>query len=220
MPLTARTVAQATRVLLLATCMAWLAACTGVAEFTPVDYDRIYNRPAVMAQSTRLEEVPAQAFERFMTRVEASLAESPHLGRLVTRADMARLGTSDRLLQQRYRLLSDTLSVVDFGDREISSMLAREVGVELVIMTQLVYEPCGHCPEGGLFGAFASILEASSGELLYRVHISRRTTVNGDEEFDELADEFAGDLLAAMDHAVKPKWHKLRFKALAQRARS
>ncbi|MBI3992728.1 MAG: hypothetical protein HY342_05605 [Candidatus Lambdaproteobacteria bacterium] len=219
-PLTARTVKRAVLALLPVACVAWLAACTGVAELTPVDYERLYDRPAVMAQSTRLEEVPPQVFERFMNRVEAALAASPNVGRLVTRADMARLSVGERLLEQRYRVLSDTLSVVDFGDREISSQLARELNVELVIVAQVVYEPCAHCTEGGLFGAFASILEAGSGELLYRVHISRRTTVTENDRFDELSDEFAAELLSAIDHAIQPKWHRLRFKALSQLARS
>lgn len=197
-----------------------LSACVGIAEFTPVGFEKFNGRKAIFIKATDPGGVPADIHKRFVDRLEKELGASPHIGKLMTREEVARATSGKRELWQQYRILSDTFSIVGVGDQEISTRLNAELGGELLIMTQIFFEPCDQCPDGSLFGVIGAIIEAETGILLYRLHLSQRGPIDPVAEIPQLAEDYATELLDAINAAIRPKWHKLRFRQIAALGKS
>ena len=61
----------------------------------------------------------------------------------------------------------------------------------------------------------AQLIDLRTSELRWRLHLSRNVDDDVDAEtLAEDAAELAEELVATLDHLIKPKWHRLRFEHL------
>lgn len=190
------------------------AGCTTTVEHVPREAHFFRDKGVLVLDATRLDNVPAQVLEDVQQRLETELAGSPYLGRVVTRQAFLDGVSPGTTLRNRYRQLSDTLSVLMFTDRDLTTRLARDQDVELLGLVELYPLPCPGCTDfDSRLGMIAVLVEASSGELAWRAHLTRDMTYG--EDAAETMARHAGlmeDRLARLLHRlIRPKAHRERF---------
>ena len=169
-----------------------------------------------MLTATPLEPLPPEIVERVQARVEEKLLASPYWGRILTREAFRERNRDDRINQFNYQLLSDTVSVLGIADRELSASLAETQGADLAELVQVLHLPCPNCEEKKpRIAMTAQLIDLRTSELQWRLHLSRNVDDDVDAEtLAEDAADLAEDLIATLDHLIKPKWHRLRFEHL------
>lgn len=191
-----------------------LGACTSTTGFLAVGYEDLERRSLVVIDASPTPNLPPGLHTAFENRFEQALMTSTHTGRVVSREQMQQDSAGDAGLRADYRVLSEALSLMGVSERDLSSRLGKGADVELVAMAQLFYQPCPLCPTGGLVGVTTSLVEASSGKLLMRLHFSRRGDPDGPDEVRAIVDDLTDQMLVRLISAFEPKWHKLRFRNL------
>lgn len=191
-----------------------LGACTSTTGYRPVGYQALEHRSLLVIDASPTPNLPPGMHAEFENRFEQALLGSPHIGRVVAREQMHEQSARDARLRADYRALSEVLSLMGISERELSSRIGTGADVELMAMAQLFYEPCELCTTGGLIGVTTSVVEASSGTLLLRLHFSQRGDPDGPDEVRAIVDELTEQMLVGLTSAFEPKWHKLRFSNL------
>ena len=196
--------------------LALLVGCDRSIEFRPLDYEAFEGRNVLVLTATQLEPLPAEIVEQVQARVEEVLLASPYLGAVLTREGFRERNRDDRITQFKYELLSDTVSVLGIADRELSASLAESQGADLAGVVQVLHLPCPNCQEKKpRIAITVQLIDLRTSELRWRLHLSR--IVDNDVDAETLAEdaaELAEELVATLDHLIKPKWHRLRFEHL------
>lgn len=193
-----------------------LGACEATAIYQPVDSDSMAGRSVVMLKPTHVPPIDEALHRRIIDDVEARLKEYPHLGRLISRREVARMAAADRKLGREYDLYSDTLTVVGVSDREGSAQLGKTLDVEMLVAVQVFYMPCADCETGSQIGLAANLVDAESGKLLWRGHFTASVSDEDSQTRVVAAEELVDDFLEFFDEDVRPKWHRTRFQNLAR----
>ena len=202
--------------LALLCCCVWLAACDAAPVFHPYDSHVLYGRKVLVLQPSYVPPVSKALHTRIVDEVEKRLTEFPYLGKVMTRKEFLETARNNRKLMRTYRLLSDTASVVGFPDRETSRELGESQDVGMLMVVQLFYIPCPQCEGSSQLALVANLIDAKSGEVLWRADFSESVPDDEPEERAEEADAMVEELFEIMAEHLSPKWHRLRFKNLAQ----
>ena len=193
-----------------------LSACQATTVYQPVDSDAMAGRSTLVLRPTFVAPVSEKLHKRIIDEVEARLLDYPHLGRVRSRADFARLSQGDRKLRREYNLFSDTLTVVGVTDADGSSRLGKSADVEMLISAQLFYMPCPLCEFGSQLGLVTNLVEASTGKLLWRGHFTSSVPDDNPEAQATTAQKLVENFFLAFDEDLRPKWHRRRFRGLSR----
>jgi len=207
-------------VVLCAVSVLLLGACSTSSEYRPVDFDAIYKRPAAVVAATRSGAIGEDVHEEVLRQAERTLSETPHLSRVVTRAEVEQALQGDPELRTAYDRFSDTFSVAGFADRDLSRKLAAALDVEVLILVQVYHTPCSTCQGGDQLAAVGAVVEAESARLLWRYHLMENVGQPDAEAVAQGVHELADELLTALNNTIRPKWHRMRFEKLAGRGLS
>lgn len=184
--------------------------------YQPYDSDVMHGRKVLVLQPSYVPPVSKALHTRIVNEVEKRLTEFPYVGKVMTRQQFLEATRNNRKLRRTYQLISDTASVVGFPDRETARKLGDSQDVGMLMVVQLFYIPCPLCEGSSQLALVTNLIDANSGEVLWRADFSESVPDDEPEERAEVADELVEELFEAMAEALIPKWHRLRFKNLAQ----
>lgn len=194
--------------------------CTTTTVYEPVDGSTLNGRKAMFLQPTYLPPLEESIFLEVVDALEEGFSRSTQLGGVVTRADFFRQTEADRSLRRDYEVLSNTLSVAGISERKLARAL-RQVGqVDLLLLTQLVFIPCGHCEESHRLALTSYVVEAETGKIVWRSHAITTNMANDPALLRKRGHQLAAELLELFEESVRLKWQRQRFANLAAKGRS
>lgn len=195
-----------------------LAACSTTAVQENADAASMRARPTLVLAPTLLPPVEPELFNAIVDRLEREMAASPYLGKVFTRDTFLRETANGGALRSTYELFSTTLAVAGISERSTANALGEFHQVELLLMAQLVYVPCPTCDEFHAMALAANLVEAKTGKVLWRAHLTERFINDTPENRRKVAESLVPRLLAFFEDSLRPKWQRVRFENLAKQA--
>lgn len=119
-------------------------------------------------------------------------------------------------IRQKKEIYLDTLYSVSVSDKELSGKIGQFLDVEQFLVMQVSFWPCGDCLTKDIMRMKSRLIDAKSGEILWTGIHEEFGLVADAEENREIGMEMANKLTTAFVNRFKEKWHKKRFKHLAQ----
>lgn len=197
-------------------CAMAVGSCTGTAIYQPVNYEEIHGRPAVFLEPVYLPPTDRELHSRIVSEAQAELKEFPYFGSLLSYEEAREKALEDPLLQRAMELTAETLSVVGITERGAAARVGNGLGIELLVTVQIIFTPCDLCPEGSQLALIANLVEASTARPLWRGHFVENLTDYDEEILAEEADSMLAEFFEIFEEDLRPKWHRLRFAALAR----
>ncbi len=201
------------RVLLtLLVALAPLAGCySSITSYRDENTARLAGSNVLFLSPALLPPVSAPQLNRLIETVEAGLASSPHVGKVITRKEMAARQDLPLAIRRDYALFSNTLSLVGFSNPEISLRLGKTFDVEMLAMVQMTYQRCQVCELGNQLWVVAHVVEAKTGRIVLRANYRAPLEKPEPSQIDQAVRELAEIYLGEFNLAFIPKWHRLRF---------
>lgn len=204
--------------LMLMAALAPLAGCFGsITSLRDENSARLVGSNVLFLSPALLPPIRAAQLNRLVETVEAGLAQSPHVGKIITRKELAARKNLPITVRRDYALYSNTLSLVGVSNPEISRRLGKIFGVQLLAMVQMTYQRCQICENGNQLWMVAHVVEAKTGRIVLRANL--RVILEKPEPalIEQTAREMAETYLEEFHLAFLPKWQRLRFYNLKKR---
>ena len=199
--------------------LATLEGCySNITSFRDENTARLAGSNVLFLSPALLPPVGATQLNRLIETVEAGLASSPHVGKVITRKELAARRDLPLAIQRDYALFSNTLSLAGFSNPEISRRLGETFGVQMLAMVQMTYQRCQVCELGNQLWVVAHIVEAKTGRIVFRANYRSPLEKPEASLIEQAARELAETYLEEFNLAFIPKWHRLRFFNLKKRA--
>jgi hypothetical protein len=188
-------------------------ACSGVSVNQPFDTSLINFRRTLMLDATPQPPLAEDQAQALVSAIESGMLRSPYLDSSISRAQFHERFDGNFKLRDDYSLLSDTLSVVGLADREQTARIGRLTDVEMLLGAQVFSVPCENCPESDQVAAVGQMIDAKSGQLVWRVTLLKSVNRNP-AAVEQALRELSAELLEHFNNSLRPKWQRERFKNL------
>lgn len=190
-----------------------IAGCTKTTLRIDILAEDLAGRKTALVVSSVQPPFPQAMHDNMLQRTEKALSDNPNLGELISPAQIDSLDTLSPRLRNEYQLYTSTLTESGVSDPELSKKLGKALGVGLLMSVQMFYVPCPVCEFGDQLWLTGQMVDAPSGDVVFRMHI--RTNVGNEEgDLKNESDRLVGLYLEKMGNLLEPKWHRLRFRNL------
>lgn len=141
--------------------------------------------------------------------------ETQGLGIQLMRLDAKAQQTVNTQIWGQIGLYAATLTEVGISEPVMAQTITEGTGTHYLMAAHFVYMPCTGCPEGPRLGLVGQIIRGSTGLPVWRAHEVVRIDSQDPAVWEKEAGKLAEKLWRDAQLSLTPKWHKLRFKALA-----
>jgi hypothetical protein len=205
--------------LLLAAALGLLAlgGCTQSSVMTRVGADELHGKPLLLLQPSLLAPTAEDLQTRVVQRIEAGLAASPEFGPITRGTELAQRDLPLEV-QDAYKVLSNTLSLTGVSDPELARRLADGLHAELLAVVQPAFIPCPVCESGDELWVVGQVVDARTGRVVVRVHLTAPAPDSSLKALQALADSMSEDCLRELEDAFHLRPHRQRFTALKRLA--
>ena len=190
--------------------------CSRSAVYMPYDTDLVNRRGVLMLDTQGQNALPEHLAIQEQDRIEASLAASPHMGPVTTRAEFSKRAAENARLENDYTTFSDSMVTAGLGNWEQALRLSQGSKREMLLGFQVYYLPCVGCEGGDQIAATAHMVHGPTGLLVWRATFIQPTSGEA-PALEKSAREVANDVLRAFNSSMRPKWHRERFRNLSRR---
>ncbi|MBF0276663.1 MAG: hypothetical protein HQM13_02670 [SAR324 cluster bacterium] len=194
----------------------FLFSCTDDIVFLVPNTSPFVNKNAALLVSKPTASIKPQLVRAITEKVEKRLAKFPSFSKLLLSSEV------DSFLNQRIELKYKTVQYVatfvltGVSDKDISTQLGKELGADQLLILDFSQYPCSNCESGVQLAVKLHLLEAASGDLLWRgrVHTELDQEEVEKEEFERIVIESTEMILDDFVRTFRIPWHYLRYEHL------
>lgn len=199
------------------TALGCLAASCGTSQvYQPFETSMINHRSTLMLDATNQPPLPPEQSAKLVDSLEQRLLAAPDIGPAINRAEFhERFGGNFGAVND-FRVLSDNVSVAGLSDREQTARLGKATETEMLLGVQVFSVPCDLCVEGPQVAVVGQMTDTRTGVLVWRATLLAPVSTDAASVQANL-DSLADDLVTRFYDALRPKWHRARFRNLSPR---
>jgi hypothetical protein len=197
-----------------------LSGCgASVAVYHDDHLERIRHRVVAVVDSTPQAPLDEQKLRAILDRMEARVAASPRIRRILKRRELAELAGTDFRIRNDYQVFADTWSTVGVVDRELAIRLGKFFGADILLNMQAYQVPCAFCVDGNSAYLIAQVVDASTGFVALRIN-TRTHPAATEQALADAFGEMEEEVMTEIAFALTPRAHLERFRNLAVRRNS
>ncbi len=190
-----------------------LGACTNQSIFKAVDAQDLAGRKILFLHLQSFFAKDSTLQVEVMNLVEKKMAALPYIDQgFITRQNFLRQHANNLSILRVYNAFSLLLAGSMLPNREQSILLANVTKATLLSGVQVEVIDCANCQDGNQVWLVGQLLDAKTGTVLLRAHLSRG--YSGKTDARKVALALAEEWLELLHHYTRPKWHQQRFKHL------
>ena len=194
-----------------------LASCTQSTIMKRVSADALHGKTLLLLEPSLLAPTPPELQAHVVERVEARLAASREFGP-ITRGAELKGRDLPLVVKDAYEVFTNTLSVTGVSDPELSRRLFDGLNEELLVVIQPAYIPCSVCQEGDELWIVGQVVQARTGEVVVRVHLSTNVSDSSLAALQAVADGLSDECVRELERAFHLRPHRQRFAELKRMA--
>jgi len=205
---------------LLALLALLLGACTQSTVFYGAQAHELHGKRILLLPPSLITPTPPALQQHVTERLQAAMAKLPDLGPVLDAQAAARQPGFSLDVRDAYVQYANTLSLTGISDPDLSSRLAKGLGVDLLAQAQPVFVPCDRltCEEGDELWFVGQVIDAHSGRLVFRAHLHAPASGSDAAALTPLADSMTQEYLDDLEVAFRQHAHRERFANLKRLA--
>ncbi|MDH4226076.1 MAG: hypothetical protein OEW12_10560 [Deltaproteobacteria bacterium] len=190
-----------------------VSGCVSVNRYQTMNADEIPSRNVLFLEKSSSSSLPEELSEKIVSRMEQQVAASGLFEKVVTRQEFKTAQAGNQIVQDGHTY-ADLLGTMAVSDPDIAFRLGEAAGAGLLFQTEAVLLNCISCKRQYRVGLIGQVVQADTGQVVWRVHISDNLDGADDPDMEPLALELAEMLIQQMETTLAPKWHRVRFNRL------